>query len=244
MTDSPTAVITGGAKRIGAETAKTLHTRGYNVVIHCNTSAQQAQQLAERLNQYRANSAAVIQCPLGSQASADSLAEQALTRFGSCDLLINNASTFYATPLSDIREEQWDDLFASNAKAPLFLSRALHPSLKEKQGCIINIADIHAQRPLKNHTIYCMAKAANIMLTQSLALEMAPDVRVNGIAPGAMLWPDTAMQDEQRQQIKSRIPLGSLGGAAPIVDAILYLSNPNNYVTGQVLAVDGGKSLV
>lgn len=242
-TVAPAALVTGGAQRIGAAICNSLHSHGYNIVIHYNRSANEAHQLATQLNQLRADSAVVAQAQLGSKDSAEHLAEQTLAAFGNCHLLINNASTFYPTPLAEINEQHWEDLLASNAKAPLFLAQSLANALRESRGSIINIADIHAQRPLANHTIYCMAKAANIMLTRSLALELAPTVRVNGIAPGAMLWPETDQTEDQRQRIMQKIPLAELGGCAPIVDAVLYLSNPRNYVTGQIIAVDGGKSL-
>lgn len=239
----PTALVTGGARRIGAEICRTLHAKGYNLAVHYNHSAKAAQQLVEDLNRQRANSAISICASLGGKTTAQALATQVISHFGGCDLLINNASSFYPTPLANVSDTQWDDLFDSNAKAPLFLAQAFTESLKMRNGSIINIADIHAFKPLPKHTLYCMAKAANVMLTQALALELAPQVRVNGIAPGAMLWPETELHSEQKQAILAKIPLQQLGSAKPIAAAVVFLTQPNNYMTGQILRVDGGKSL-
>ena len=223
---------------------KTLHSQGYNVAIHYGHSEHAAQQLAEQLNEQRLGSAAIFKADLCQPESAEQLAKHVLIHFGQCDLLVNNASTFYSTPLGTISTANWDDLFASNAKAPLLLCQALASNLKAQRGNIINIADIHAHRPLALHTVYCMAKAANIMMTQSLALEFAPEVRVNGIAPGAILWPEDEAGNEVVQHSRlQNIPLKSLGGTQAIADAVSMLCQ-SDYITGHILNVDGGKTLL
>ncbi|WP_045858033.1 pteridine reductase [Teredinibacter purpureus] len=241
---APVALVTGGARRIGAAIVQQLHTAGYTVVIHCDRSLPQAHALREQLNTVRANSAFVIQATLSGANTAQSIAHDLLLAVGRCDLLVNNASSFFPTPLESLDETDWDALFNSNAKAPLFLSHALRQPLKQANGCIINIADVHAHRPLKNHTIYCMAKAANLMLTQSLALEFAPHIRVNGIAPGAILWPEDSDGNliENPARLNS-IPLKTIGGCTVIADAVQFLAKHNNYITGQILNIDGGKTL-
>jgi len=242
---APVALITGGARRIGATVVKRLHQEGYRVAIHCHNSIEAANKLADTLNAEKAESACVLQAKLGGQLAAQQLAKDLIKRFGRCDLLINNASSFYPTPLEGVSETAWDELFSANAKAPLFLAQALSEKLKVSKGCIINIADIHALRPLKKHTIYSMAKAANIMLTKSLALELAPDIRVNGIAPGAILWAETnSGQLTEKPDYLDTLPLRSLGGGDSIASSIVFLAKPDNYITGHILCVDGGKSLL
>jgi len=241
--DQPVALITGAAKRLGAHTATTLHQRGYRVIIHYHRSQKAAEELLSRLNQARAGSAAGL---CGDLVSGDlaQLAAQSLDCFGRMDLLVNNASSFYATPLDEIAEEHWADLLGTNARAPLMLSRYLAGALRQRCGNIINMIDIHAQQPLKHHTIYCMAKAALAMMTRSLAKELAPQIRVNGIAPGAILWPDTATPDnDERQKMMAQIPLQRMGAPRDIADAIAFLALDAPYITGQIIAVDGGRSL-
>jgi len=239
------ALITGAARRIGAALAESLHQQGYRIIIHYGHSAAAAQTLSQRLNQQRANSSVCLQADLNDDSQRQLLAQQALSSFGQLDLLVNNASSFYPTAIGSGTTEQWDDLFGSNAKAPFFLSQALAPALRQSGGNIINIADIHAERPLREHTIYCMAKAANVMLTKSLAMELAPQVRVNGIAPGAILWPEQAaeLDGEQKNNILKKVPLERPGDPEHIANAVNFLIQPNNYVTGQVLSIDGGRSL-
>jgi len=239
------ALITGAARRIGAALAESLHQQGYRIIIHYGHSAAAAQTLSQRLNQQRANSAVCLQADLNDDSQRQLLAQQALSSFGQLDLLVNNASSFYPTAIGSGTTEQWDDLFGSNAKAPFFLSQALAPALRQSGGNIINIADIHAERPLREHTIYCMAKAANVMLTKSLAMELAPQVRVNGIAPGAILWPEQAaeLDGEQKNNILKKVPLERPGDPEHIANAVNFLIQANNYVTGQVLSIDGGRSL-
>lgn len=242
--NSPVALITGGARRIGAEIIRQLHQQGYRALIHYRHSRDEAQQLADVLNHLRDNSAALVQADLGQDDDVETLARTAPEVFGRVDVLVNNASSFYPTPIGSATPEQWDELMSSNAKAPFFLSQALAPELKQRTGCIINIADIHASKPLKEYTLYCMAKAANAMLTQSLARELAPHVRVNSVAPGAILWPeDEAELDASgKESILDRIPLGRNGAPENIAQAVLYLIQ-NDYVTGQILPVDGGRSI-
>lgn len=244
-TDSPVALITGGARRIGASIAQTLHAAGYRIVLHCRNSLAEAEALRDTLQQSRRNSCAVLQADLNQLPQVQQLAQQALNTYGRLDLLVNNASSFYPTPLNNASEQQWDDLFASNAKAPFFLSQALAGSLRKQRGAIINIADIHAAKPLREHTIYCMAKAANTMLTQSLAKELAPEVRVNGIAPGAILWPENEAElgSNGQQKILDQVPLARSGTPEDIASTVLFLACNNHYITGQIIAVDGGRTL-
>ncbi len=243
-TATPVALITGGARRIGASIAKQLHTSGYNLVIHYRSSRKDAQILAASLNALRKNSVVLVSADLTNSADLENLKKDVLAAFGRLDALINNASSFYPTPIEAATEDHWDDLFGSNAKAPFFLSQALSKALIASRGSVINIADIHAKKPLKEHTIYCMAKAANVMLTLSLAKELAPEVRVNGIAPGAIMWPEQAaeLSPESQQTILEKIPLDRAGNPENIAKTVSYLLD-NDYLTGQVIAVDGGRSL-
>ena len=242
METAPVALITGAAQRVGAVLVRELHRHGYCVLIHYHQSERAANALCQDLNRQRENSAAVIQGNLLDPAVITTLASSAAARFGRLDLLINNASSFYPTPVGAITLEQWEDLMGTNVRAPLFLSQALAPALRITRGCIINIADIHADRPLKNHTVYCIAKAGLIMLTKSLARELAPEVRVNAVAPGAILWPDNN-NPEQQEHILSRIALQRPGTPLAIANAVLFLATNADYVTGHVLAVDGGRTL-
>lgn len=244
QTPAPVAFITGGARRIGAEIADKLHQKGYRLLIHYRHSADEAKALADRLNQQRADTVKLVSADLNQQIQLETLTEKALQAFGQVDVLINNASSFYPTPIGKGTEAHWDDLFASNAKAPFFLSQALANELRQRQGCIINIADIHASKPLGQHTIYCMAKAANVMLTQSLAKELAPEVRVNGVAPGAILWPeqDAELTDNGKDSILRQVPLARAGHPGNIADTVVFLVD-NDYISGQIIAIDGGRSL-
>jgi pteridine reductase len=237
---APVALITGGARRIGAEIARQLHARGWRLLIHYRNSAEAAEALCAQLNAVRTQSAQSLKADLSLTDQVKSLAEATLACWQRLDLLVNNASAFYPTPLGSITEDKWEDLMASNLKAPLFLSQALAPALKKSGGCIVNLADIHALRPLKDHSLYCAAKAGNLMLTRSLALELAPEVRVNAIAPGAILWPEK--NPSASESILPRIPLGRCGTPEDIAQALVYLTEAS-YVTGQVIAVDGGRSL-
>jgi pteridine reductase len=239
-----TALITGAAKRLGSKTAKTLHQNGANIIIHYASSSQQADQLAQQLNLLRPASARTVQADLRHSDEIHQLADQAVNYFEGLDILINNASTFYPTPLGQINDENWEDLMGTNFKAALFLSQACYPALKNNKGCIINMLDIHARSPLKDHTLYCCAKAASVMLTHSLALEMGPEVRVNGVAPGAILWPenDAEMDPATKQKIIQNIPLKRTGQPQDIANTILFLAT-SDYINGQIIAVDGGRQL-
>ncbi|PCK08424.1 MAG: pteridine reductase [Alteromonadaceae bacterium] len=244
MSDVPVALITGAARRVGAAIAKTLHGEGYRIVVHYQHSSAQAQTLVAQFNEVRENSAVALAADLLCHESLQQLASQALAAWQRIDVLVNNASSFYATPLGATTESNWNDLLGTNLKAPYFLSQALHLELKKYSGCIVNISDIFAQRPRMHYSAYCIAKAGNDMLTQSLALELAPDVRVNGVAPGAVMWPenDKGQAIENTEMLKD-IPLARLGGEQVIAKAVRYLVLEAPYTTGQILRVDGGRSL-
>ena len=244
--DGRFALVTGAAKRIGAVIARTLHTAGANVAIHYNRSAADADQLAADLNRRRAKSAFAIAADMRDIAAVERMAAQVLDRTaGRLDVLVNNASNFYPTPIGTITLEQWDDLFGSNLKAPLFLSQALVPALRAARGVIVNIVDVHSQRPLRDHPVYGPAKAGLAMLTRSLAKDLGPDVRVNGVSPGAILWPDEGqgMSDTLRAAIIKQTALKRAGEPEDIAAAVLFLVRDAPYVTGQIIAVDGGRSV-
>ena len=241
--DDKVALVTGSARRIGAAITSCLHSAGANVVIHYRGSSRDADALAARLNESRENSATTMQADLLDTSTAPRLIANVLDWRGQLDILVNSASTFYATPLGEITEQHWDDLVGSNLKAPLFLSQAAAPALRERRGTIVNIVDIHAQRPLRNHLIYGSAKAGLAMLTRSLAKDLAPDVRVNGVAPGAILWPESDMTESTKASIIDQVPLARGGDPADIAGCVLYLVRDANYVTGQIIAVDGGRSI-
>ena len=240
MDNTPVAIITGSAQRLGCALAQAFHKTGYNLVLHYRNTP--VSHLLDSFNEQRADSAISVQADLNSQDAPQKIAHAALEHYQRADLLINNASSFYPTQVEQANHEQWDDLFGSNAKAPFFLSQALAPALARNSGCIINMADIYGHTPKPNHTLYCMAKAANIMLTKSLAVELAPDIRVNGIAPGAAMWPEDNVQFDKKTAL-NKIPLNRIGGTPSIVQAALYLANEESYMTGQVINVDGGKSI-
>ena len=238
-----TVLITGAAARIGAEIARTLHAAGLNIVIHYRSSADNANQLADSLNKLRADSASILQADLLEIDKLDALVDSAASIWGSLDVLVNNASSFYPTPVGKITEANWDDLMGSNLKAPLFLSQAATPYLKQNNGCIINIVDIHAYRPMKEHPVYCAAKAGLAMLTQSLAKELGPEIRVNGVAPGAIMWPSAELDPEVQSSIIERTALKRQGCPEDIAKAVRFLVTDGDYITGQVIPVDGGRSL-
>lgn len=239
--ENPVALVTGSAKRIGAAIARGLHAAGYNLVLHYRDSQLAAENLSAELNHQRANSAICIQANFDQIDSIKMLAEKTVAKWQRLDLLVNNASMFYSTPLSEASFQDWNSLFNSNLQAPYFLIQALAAMLKKSKGSIINIADIYADKPLRNHSLYCMAKAGNVMMTKSLALELSPDVRVNGIAPGAILWPEFPVHDTQK--ILDKIPMSQLGGSDEIVNLVLFLANQAHYITGQIINVDGGRTL-
>ncbi|PIE40953.1 MAG: pteridine reductase [Gammaproteobacteria bacterium] len=236
-----TALITGASQRLGAATARKLHENGADVIIHYNQSKAPAEKLVAQLNALRPNSAHCLPADLNDPAAVTTLAQNALAIDPNIHILINNASSFYATPFGTANDNDWHDLFNSNAKAPYFLSQQLSETLKTSNGVIINMIDIHAQRPLNQYTIYSMAKSSLATLTKALAKELAPDVRVNGVAPGAILWPDNASPEDKKSILKE-IPLGRLGSSNDIANTILFLIMAD-YITGQIIAVDGGRSL-
>ncbi|MEW5888470.1 MAG: pteridine reductase [Pseudomonadota bacterium] len=242
--DGKVVLITGAAKRVGAEIARTLHGAGARVLIHYRSAAREAQALAEELNGLCQRSAAIATADLLEVSALPPLVEAAVQHFGRLDALINNASSFFATPLGSISERDWDDLLGTNLKAPLFLAQAAAPHLRAARGAIVNITDIHADRPLKNYAVYCAAKAGLAGLTRALALELGPEVRVNGIAPGPILWPEDGSFDETLQaRVVGRTLLKRVGSPADIARTALFLLADAPYVTGQILAVDGGRSV-
>jgi pteridine reductase len=239
---APVALVTGSAKRLGRQIVCQLHQSGYRVIIHYNQSANEAYSLADSLNRQRPKSAVALQANLLDMPSLTQLAHQTLACFNRLDVLVNNASSFYPTPLKTASLSDWDDLFGSNVKAPYFLAQALAPELAKQHGCIINMVDIHARQPLQEHSVYCMAKAALLMMTKSLARELAPTIRVNGIAPGAILWPSQQLADTDKAAILQQIPLQRTGTPEDIANTVLFLLQ-SPYITGQIIAVDGGRSL-
>ena len=241
--DGTCALITGAAKRIGAVITERLHEAGVSVAIHYRSSAADAKELCSRLNDARAESAEIFAADLNDTAGLDGLVESVIEWGGRLDILINNAASFYPTPIGSIAESQWDDLIGSNLKAPLFLSQSAWPHLKSSQGVIINMLDIHSTRPLRDHAVYALTKAGLSMLTRSLAKDMAPEVRVNGVAPGAILWPEAGITESIRKSIVGQIPLKRPGNPDDIADCVLYLVRDASYVTGQVISVDGGRSI-
>jgi len=237
-------LITGGAKRVGAASARLLHAAGANLMIHYRSSATDARALQDELNLIRPDSVALIQADLHDTGGLPGLVHQTVATFGGLDVLLNNASSFYPTPVGDITEKDWIDLMGSNLKAPMFLSQAAAPELKKRHGCIINITDIHADRPMKSYVVYSVAKAGLVGLTKSMARELAPEVRVNGIAPGPIMWPegDSNFDEVSRQRIVSHTMLKRAGDPSDIALAVRFFAMDTHYVTGQILAVDGGRS--
>ena len=237
------ALITGAARRIGAAIARKLHAENYQVVLHCRSSTAQAQHLAEELNRVRHDSARILQADLLCHTALASLVTEAAGFWGQLDVLINNASSFYPTPQGAVSEAQWDELLGSNLKAPFFLSQAAAPLLRERQGTIVNLVDIHAETGLRHYPVYSIAKAGLAAMTRILAKEMAPGIRVNGVAPGAVLWPEHDTDSVRQAEILARIPLKRSGEPDDIAKAVFYLVDQAPYVTGQIITVDGGRSL-
>ena len=241
--DGKVVLITGAAHRIGATIARTLHADGARIVLHYRNSRAGAEVLQAELQQQRPDSVALLQGDLLDTGTLAARVAEAAERWGRLDVLINNASTFYPTPLASATEQQWDELLGSNLKAPFFLAQAAAPLLRAQQGCIVNITDIHAERPLKGYPLYSMAKAGLVMLTKSLACELGPEVRVNAVAPGAILWPENDMDEATKQRILDRTFLKRQGNPEDIARAVLFLIRDGLYTSGQVLTVDGGRSL-
>ena len=243
MSSRKAALVTGAAARIGESIARSLHARDCDVLLHYNSNRSGAEQLAGQLNEVRAGSAHAAQAELSSPDGVAGLAETARSRFGRLDVLVNNASRFYPTPVSETRAWQWDDLLNSNLRGPYFLVQALLEELRTAGGSVINIVDVHAERPMGGHPVYCISKAGLAMMTKSLARELGPAVRVNGVSPGAILWPENEPDAGQKQAILQRTALKRLGDPADIASAVVYLALDAPYVTGQILAIDGGRSL-
>lgn len=243
MSSRKTALVTGAAARIGACIAETLHQRGCDVLLHCNSSTDRAERLAKKLNDTRAGSAVVASADLSSPQGIESLSDAFRASFDRLDILVNNASRFYPTRVGETLAWQWDDLVNSNLRGPYFLVQALLPELKTAGASIVNIIDIHSDRPMPNHGVYCISKAGLAMMTRAMAFELGPAVRVNGVSPGAILWPEHEMNDAERQSVLDRTVMGRAGDALDIASAVAYLSLDAPYVTGQILAVDGGRSL-
>ncbi|HBO14981.1 MAG TPA: pteridine reductase [Porticoccaceae bacterium] len=239
---TPVILVTGAARRIGAEIARLFHTKGYDVIVHYNRAAAEANQLCDTLNATRDGSCWLVQGDLNDSAGLQRIVALANT-IGRLDVLINNASSFYPTPLADTNDQQWNDLINSNLRGPFFLSAELAPLLQSTQGAIINISDMHARQALQTHPIYTIAKAGNIAMTKSLALELAPHVRVNSVAPGAILWPEHEADDHSKQNaVLTNVPMGRLGRESDIAQCVYFLAAHASYVTGQTIAVDGGAS--
>ena len=235
-----TALITGGAARIGAQIVKTLHHKQFNIIIHCNQSKDKAQLLCDELNSIRANSVEIVSGNLNNIDELDSL----VSSIKSIDLLVNNASVFYPKSVEDSEMKDWDDVININLKAPFFLSKGLSKTLSKNDGSIINIIDIHSERPLKKHAIYNISKAGLKMLTQTLAKELAPRIRVNGVSPGSILWPQDSAEisEGDKSLMLERIALHRQGSPQDIADTVLFLAN-SNYITGQIINIDGGRTL-
>lgn len=237
------ALVTGAAKRIGAEIVRALHAEGASVVIHYGHSAADAESLENELNQIRRNSCFSCQADLGDVSGIKAMVSDVILKVGRLDILVNNASGFYPTPLGEITEQDWNVLFDSNLKGPLFLSQAAASHLRRTRGCVINMVDIHANRPLREHSVYCAAKAGLNMLTQSLAQELGPEVRVNAVAPGIIIWPETGQSNATQQELVSRTSLKREGNPEDIAKTVLFLVRDASYITGQTIAVDGGRTL-
>lgn len=239
----PVALITGAARRVGSVIARVLHAAGHDLALHYRNSGDEMAALCAELERARRGSTLALQAELADIDALPRLVEQCVARFGRLDALINNASAFFPTPLGTVSAAQWDELFASNARAPFFLAQAAAPHLKSTQGCIVNMADIYAERPLARHPVYCMAKAALVMMTQALARELGPEIRVNAIAPGAVLWPEAGKTYTDQAELVARTPLRRAGAPEDVAAAVLFLVRDAGFTTGQVLNVDGGRAL-
>ncbi len=239
----PVVLITGAARRVGAVIARYLHAAGHDIALHYRSSKSAAMELLADLEQTRAGSTLALSMDLAETERVPELVSSTIARFGRLDALINNASTFYPTAVGSTSITQWQELFSSNAQAPYFLSQAAAPHLRVSRGCIVNLVDLYASQPLAGHTVYCMAKAALTMMTQSLARELAPEVRVNAIAPGAVLWPESGKPAAEQAAMIARTPLRRAGTPEDIAKATLFLLRDADFITGQILRVDGGRSL-
>jgi pteridine reductase len=241
--DGKVVLITGGARRVGAEIVRILHGAGARIMIHYRSSARAAADLAEELNRARPETAAVHGVDLLAAEAPERLVAAATEAFGGVDVLINNASSFAPSPVGHITRAQWNDLIGTNLQVPLFLAQAAVPTLAARQGLIINIVDIHGLRPLKGYPVYSVAKAGLAMLTRSLARELGPDIRVNGIAPGPVLWPEDGLDEALKQEIIGKTALHRHGSPADVARTALFLAKDAPYITGQIIAVDGGRGI-
>ncbi|RDI98614.1 pteridine reductase [Dyella solisilvae] len=241
--ERPVVLVTGAGKRVGAVISRTLHAAGYDLALHYRHSATEAGLLATSLERQRPDSAYTVQAELADTEALPGMVERVLARYGRLDALINNASAFYPTPVGTATTAQWNELFASNAQAPFFLAQAATPALREARGAIINLVDIYAERPLARHPLYCMAKAALAAMTHSLALDLGPEVRVNGVAPGAVMWPSDGKPYDDQQAMLARTPLQRAGSPEDVAGAVLWLLRDAPFVTGQIIRVDGGRTL-
>lgn len=243
-TDHPVVLITGAARRVGAQIARTLHGANYDVALHYRHSQTEMDALVDELDAARPNGTFVVQAELADVISLIGIVEKCTLRFGRLDAIVNNASAFFPTPIGEATPSQWDELFASNARAPFFLAQSAAPALKKAHGAIVNIVDIYAERALPRHPIYTMAKAALVAMTRSLARELAPEVRVNAVAPGAILWPENGANYTNQDDVLARTPLKRTGTPEEIAKAVLFLIRDATFTTGEILKVDGGRSLV
>ena len=237
------ALITGSSRRIGAVIVKNLHASGMDVGIHYNSSKTEATSLCAELNELRPNSASIFSGDITLVNETENLVKDFISWSGRIDLLVNNASSFYPTPIGTITENHWNDLIGTNLKGPLFITQAASDALRKAHGSVINLIDVHTRSPLKNHPAYSSAKAGLKMLTRSLAKDLAPEIRVNGISPGAILWPEDGISEEAKKSILEQIPLNRTGSPQDIADCVLFLLNQANYITSQIIAVDGGRSV-
>jgi len=240
---SKNVLITGAARRIGAACARRLHQQGYNIFLHYRSSEEDALQLSRELNGIRAGSVKTVQADLLKTEQLSSLVEEVRATWGKLDVLINNASAFYPQQFSNVTEQEWDDLLGSNLKAPFFLAQKCSELLAENQGCIINIVDIHAERGLKGYPVYSIAKAGLAAMTKVLAKELGPEIRVNAVSPGAVLWPEAEMSEQEKTEILQRVALKRTGEPDDIAKAVLFLVKDAPYMTGQILSIDGGRTL-
>jgi pteridine reductase len=239
----PVALITGGARRVGAVIARSLHAAGYDLALHCRHSLAEAEALAAELQAQRADSVLLLQAELADIPALPKLVDDTLARYGRLDALVNNASAFYPTPIGHADVAQWNELFASNAQAPFFLAQAAMPALRSAHGAIVNLVDIYAERAIADHPIYVMAKGALAAMTRTLALDLAPDIRVNGVAPGAVMWPSDGSSYDDQAAMLARTPLGRAGTPEDVASAVLWLLRDAPFVTGQIIRIDGGRSV-
>lgn len=241
--ERPVALITGAARRVGAVIARRLHAAGYDLALHYRNSAGEVRQLVDALQEQRPDSVIAVRAELAEFDRLPEMVAQCVGRYGRLDALVNNASAFYPTPVGSITPQQWDDLFASNARAPLFLTQAAAPHLRDRRGAVVNLVDIYAERPLAQHTLYSMAKAALLMMTRSLAIELGPEIRVNGVAPGAVLWPESGKAYTDQQKLLQATALKRAGTPDDVAEAVRWLLQDAHYCTGEIIHIDGGRNL-